>query len=54
MFILANEDSSIESITTIPNGTAIEYSGNVPVDLYDTYALGKYKFIDGVIVDLPI
>jgi len=54
MFILADATTGeISSITTIPNGAAVEYIGDAPDDFGNTFALGKYTFMNGAIVTTP-
>ena len=54
MWILADDTTGvISSITTIPNGAAVEYTGAVPTDFGDTFALGQYTFMNGAIVTTP-
>jgi len=54
MFILANPDNSIQYIGTVdtPNAVVVD-DALLPADLLDTFALGKYTLVDGVIVETP-
>lgn len=52
MFIVANEDGSINRIGSITTDNAVEYTGVEPEDFGNTFALGKYKFINGQIVEV--
>ena len=51
-YILANPDNSIQYIGSVNTPNATEFSGVLPPDLLETFALGKYTFVNGAIVEV--
>ena len=54
MFVLANPDGSIQYIGSVNTPGAVEVDDALqPVDLPNTFALGKYTFVNGAFVETP-
>lgn len=49
--IKADAAGVISSILMIPDAEHVEFTGAEPSDLFDTFALGKYTFVNGALVE---
>lgn len=52
MFIRADENGNVLLTSREDNVGCVEYKGERPVDFFDKVGLGKYKFIDGHIIEV--
>ena len=51
MYILADKDGNVQYIGIIQAEGSVLFSGVIPEDFNNTFALGKYTFVNGAIVE---
>ena len=49
MYILADKDGKVMYIGILPMDGAVKFEGTIPTDFNNTFALGKYTFVNGAI-----